>query len=127
MITPTWQMHGGPPGLPAGPDGLRQLFATFGRIEQRWTVEDVIAEGDKVVVRATNTVIQDSFLGIPGRGRPQVFTATFTHRMVGGRIDRTWRNADDLGRLLQLGARIKPGPPAAAPDPAAAANPEEDR
>jgi predicted ester cyclase len=111
MITPTWTMHGGPPGLPAGEAGIRQLFATFGRIKQRWTVEDVIATVDKVAVRATNTVDQDTFLGIPSHGHQQVFTAMFIHHITGGLISQTWRNADDLGRLLQLGARIEPSRP----------------
>lgn len=110
VITPTWTMQGGPPNLAAGPEGIRQLFATFGRIDQKWVVDDVIAEGDKVAVRATNTCAQDTFLGIPSYGRPQVFTATFIHRIADGRIQQTWRNADDLGRLLQLGARLEPGP-----------------
>ena len=34
----------------------------------------------------------------------------FTHRVVDGLIAETWRNADDLGRLLQLGATITPPP-----------------
>ena len=110
IIAPTWTLHGGPPLLPRGPEGMRQLFATFGHIEQRWTIDDVIAEGDKVVVRATNTVAQDSFFGVPSHGRVQVFTATFVHHVADGRIQQTWRNADDLGRLLQLGARIEPEP-----------------
>jgi hypothetical protein len=108
LITPDWTMLGGPPGLPSGPAGLRQLFGTFGHVQQEWMIHDVIAEGDKVVVRATNTCVQDDFLGIPARGVTQVFTATFTHQIVGGRISRTWRNADDLGRLRQLGVRIEP-------------------
>ena len=108
MIAPTWTMQGGPPGLPAGPEGIRLLFATFGRIEQEWAIEHVIAEGDLVAVRAINTCKQESFLGIPSHGRTQVFTATFIHRIADGLIQQTWRNADDLGRLLQLGARIVP-------------------
>jgi SnoaL-like domain len=104
LVTPGWTMHGGPPNLPAGPEGLRTLFGTFGRIRQSWTVDDVIAEGDRVVVRATNTCEQDEFFGVPATGITQCFTATFTHRLVDGRIAETWRNADDLGRLLQLGA-----------------------
>jgi ketosteroid isomerase-like protein len=110
MVAPTWTMYGGPPGLPAGEAGIRQLFATFGRIEQQWTIEDVIATADKVAVRATNIVDQDSFLGVPSHGRQQVFTAMFIHHIADGLIQQTWRNADDLGRLLQLGARIEPGP-----------------
>ncbi len=69
MISPSWTMHGGPPALPAGPEGIRALFGTFGAVEQRWSIEDVIAEGDKVVVRAKNTCAQASFLGIPSHGR----------------------------------------------------------
>ncbi|MGV0102585.1 Ester cyclase [Nostoc sp. DSM 114160] len=109
ITAPNWKMHGGLPGLPLGPEGVRKLFGSFGPIEQQWTIEDIIAEGDKVVVRATNTCIQESFLGIPSRGRQQTFTATFIHYIVDGKIIETWRNADDLGRVLQLGARIEPG------------------
>jgi predicted SnoaL-like aldol condensation-catalyzing enzyme len=109
MIAPAWTMQGGPPGLPPGPEGLRQLFATFGRVEQRWSIEHVLAEGDLVAVRAVNTCAQDSFLGVPSHGRVQVFTATFVHRIVAGVIEATWRNADDLGRLLQLGGRVVAG------------------
>ncbi|MDZ7970341.1 MAG: ester cyclase [Nostoc sp. DedSLP03] len=109
ITAPNWKMHGGLPGLPLGPEGVRKLFGSFGPIEQKWTIEDVIAEGDKVVVRATNTCIQESFFGIPSRGRQQTFTATFIHYIVDGKIVETWRNADDLGRVLQLGARIEPG------------------
>ncbi|MEH2013972.1 ester cyclase [Nostoc sp.] len=109
MTAPTWKMHGGLPGLPPGPDGVRKLFGSFGAIEQKWTIEDVIAEGDKVVVRATNTCAQESFFGIPSYGREQTFTAMFIYWIVDGKIIETWRNADDLGRVLQLGARIEPG------------------
>jgi predicted ester cyclase len=108
MVAPTWTMQCGPPGLPAGPDGLRELFRTFGEIDQTWMIEDVIAEGDKVVVRATNQCLQESFLGVPSHGQWQTFSAMFIHRIADGKIVETWRNADDLGRLLQLGARIEP-------------------
>jgi predicted SnoaL-like aldol condensation-catalyzing enzyme len=104
--TSTWQMHGGPPGLPTGPDGVRALFAHLGRVRQRWTIDDVVAEGDRVVVRGTNHGEQDEFLGIPARGVEQVFTATFVFRIERGRVAEVWRNADDLGRVVQLGARI---------------------
>jgi hypothetical protein len=32
----------------------------------------------------------------------------FIHHIVDGLLVETWRNADDLGRVLQLGARIVP-------------------
>jgi predicted ester cyclase len=108
MISSDWTMQGGPPDLPTGAEGIRILFGTFGHIEQTWTVDQILAEGDLVAVRATNACAQDSFLGVPADGKPQVFTATFMHRITDGLIQQTWRNADDLGRLLQLGARIEP-------------------
>lgn len=109
LVAPTWTMRGGPPNLPAGPAGIRALFGTFTKIKQTWAIDDVVAEGDKVVVRATNTVVQESFFGIDGRGKQQTFTAMFMFRIADGRIQETYRNADDLGRLVQLGARIVPG------------------
>jgi predicted ester cyclase len=45
----------------------------------------VIAEGDRVVVRACNNCEQSEFLGVPAAGIRQVVTATFTFRIV----DRT--------------------------------------
>ena len=103
-----WQMHGGPPQLPSGQAGLRSLVAHIGPIDQTWAIDDVIAEGDRVVVRATNTCVQDSFFGLPAAGVRQVFTATFTFRVADGLVHEIWRNADDLGRVLQLGATLTP-------------------
>ena len=94
--------------IPSGHDGVRRLFESFGEIKQQWIINDVIAEENKVVVRATNNCLQQSFFGVPSHGRSQTFTATFIHQIVDGRIQETWRNADDLGRVLQLGAEIKP-------------------
>jgi len=110
MISPEWRMHIGlgVASIPLGQEGIRKLFASFGKIEQTWTIKDVIAEGEKVVVRATNNCKQEIFLGVPSYGRPQTFTATFIHHIVDGKIVETWRNADDLGRVLQLGAEIVP-------------------
>jgi predicted SnoaL-like aldol condensation-catalyzing enzyme len=110
LIDDDWRMHIGLGviSIPAGHEGIKKLFESFGKIEQQWTIDDMIAEGDKVVVRATNTCRQDSFLGVPSYGVTQIFTATFVHRIVNNKIVETWRNADDLGRVLQLGAEIIP-------------------
>ena len=108
MTASNWVMHGGPPGLPPGPAGVRELFRQIGPVKQQWTLEDIIAEGDKVALRATNLCFQDRFLGLDGRGRRQRFTAMFIHRIAEGKIVETWRNADDLGRVVQLGGRIEP-------------------
>jgi len=109
MTAPGWRMHGGLPGLPPGPAGARKLFQSFGTVEQYWVVEDIIAEGSKVVVRAVNTCSNKRFLNIAGNPARQVFTAIFIHHIVEGLIVETWRNADDLGHVLKLGARVVHG------------------
>jgi ketosteroid isomerase-like protein len=111
LTAPAWTMAGGPPDLPTGPDGVRALFATFGEITQTWQIHDVLAEGDRVAIRATNRCVQDSFLGVSAVGVEQVFTATFIFQITDGLVRRVWRNAEDLQRLLQLGARIVPPGP----------------
>lgn len=106
IITPDWTMYGGLPNLPKGVEGLNILMQHLNAVEQVWTINDVVAEEDKVVVRATNTCTQDSFFGVPGKNKQQVFTAMFLHKIVDGKIAATWRNADDLGRVFQLGGII---------------------
>lgn len=106
ITSDNWKMHGGLPDLPIGADGVKTLFASFGTVQQNWIIKDIIAEGDKVMIRAVNHCQQESFLGIPSEGKIQVFTAMFVHHIKDGRIHETWRNADDLGRLIQLGGRI---------------------
>jgi predicted SnoaL-like aldol condensation-catalyzing enzyme len=104
----SWKMHGGLPDLPEGPEGVCKLFASFGPVKQHWKIEDVIADSDKVVIRAVNHCWQESLFGMLSHGKYQVFSAMFIHRIVDGKIQETWRNADDLGRVLQLGAQIIP-------------------
>jgi hypothetical protein len=112
---PDWRMHGGPPALPSGPTGVRALGAHLADVVQTWAVDDVIAEGDMVVVRATNTCEQPELMGIPAAGIRQVFTATFTFQIEEGVVQQIWRNADDLGRLLQVGAQFSAGKPSHVP------------
>ena len=106
VTSDTWKMHGALPDMPEGPEGVHKLFNSFGPVQQKWITRDIIAEADKVVIRAVNYCRQDSFLGIPTNGRLQVFTAIFIHQIKDGRIQETWRNADDLGRLMQVGGKI---------------------
>jgi predicted ester cyclase len=60
------------------------------------------------LLAAINACVQERFFDIPSNGREQKFTAMFIHHIKDGKIEETWRNADDLGRLLQLGAKIVP-------------------
>ena len=68
------------------------------------TVEDLIAEGDKVVARQTNrgTHLGD-FMGVPATGKRVTFTAIAILRIADGKIVEHWINRDDLGILQQIG------------------------
>jgi predicted ester cyclase len=106
VITPTWTMYGGLPNLPQGSAGMRELCKHLSTIQQVWTITDIIAEGDKVVVRATNTCTQDDCFGVPVKDKQQIFTAMFMFKIVDGKIEEIFRNADDLGRIFQLGGKV---------------------
>jgi predicted ester cyclase len=53
VVSPEYLGHEMPPGTPRGPEGIRRLYARFreGLPDLRFTVEDLIAGGDRVVVR----------------------------------------------------------------------------
>ena len=55
MITPDRKMHIGLGSLqiPAGPEGLRKLFESFGNIEQQWIIEDVLRETRLLFAQST--------------------------------------------------------------------------
>jgi serine phosphatase RsbU (regulator of sigma subunit)/predicted ester cyclase len=63
---------------------------------QRVTIEDQIAEGDKVLTRATFRGVHDQgeFLGMPPTGEEWTFRAMYVHRIVGGKIVEEWTEGD---------------------------------
>lgn len=67
-------------------------------------VEELIAEGDRVVARWTfRGTNRGVFQGQPPTGRTVVFTGTSTFRLQDGRIHQIWVNMDRHGLLQQLG------------------------
>lgn len=69
------------------------------------TVEDLIAEGDRVVARTTvRGTHQGEFNGIAATGRTVQTTATVIYRVEDGRIAECWVEADFMGLLAQLQA-----------------------
>ena len=74
------------------------------------TVEDMIAEGDKIVARLTmRGTHQGAFLGIPPTGKQVTGTAIDINRITGGKSVEHWNNSDTLGLLQQLGVVPLPG------------------
>ena len=69
-----------------------------------YVIEDLIAEGDKVVARVTNTAThQGPLMGIPPTGTKLTFTGTDIFRVVDGKITDEWSFVDQFGMMQQLG------------------------
>lgn len=100
-----------PPGEVRGPGGYKQYFATLRQAfpDLHFTVEDQIAEGDRVATRWTaHGTHQGEFQGIPPTGRQGTITGITIGRIANGKLVEGWTNADMLGLLQQLGAVSSP-------------------
>jgi hypothetical protein len=94
-----------------GAQALKQVWATLLRAypDLHVTVEDVIAEADKLVCRNVVTgTHQGEYLGLPPTGRSVTYNEIFIFRFEGGRIAETWGVVDLLAQLRQLGAIPEP-------------------
>jgi predicted ester cyclase len=111
LCTPDFVLHD-----PAGPggwhgDGIHSreeykeyLSGFFASLPGQFTIDDIIAEGDKVVTRWTyRSTHQGQWRGVSPTGKEVTFTATSTSRFVDGKVAETWQNVDNLGVMRQLG------------------------
>jgi steroid delta-isomerase-like uncharacterized protein len=97
------------PGLAGLKDVLRGLRSAFP--DMHWTVEEQIAEGDKVVTRFEWTgTHRAEFLGVPATGRPVKVWGIVIDRLESGKIKDTRIIMDALGLMMQLGVFPPPKP-----------------
>ena len=74
------------------------------------TIEDQIAEGDKVATRVTwHGTHTGTFRGIPSTGKQVTMSGIDIVRIVGDQIVEHWSAFDALGLIQQLGAVPAPG------------------
>ena len=93
-------------GSPVGPEGSRQLIGMMLTAfpDMHVTIEDMIAEGDKVVVRFTERGTQQGAFGsIPPTGKQVAVSTIDIVCIEGGKIAEEWGIDDMLGMLQQLG------------------------
>ena len=89
-----------------GPEELKQGFATvFSALpDLHDTIEDMVAEGDKVVTRLTFTgTHKGEVMGIAPTGKQVKSTGIAIFRIVGGKVVEEWVERDTLGMMQQLG------------------------
>lgn len=95
------------PGQGPGRQGLKEWFALYFAAfpDVRWTVEEQVAEGDKVMSRSTwRGTHQGPFLGLPPTGKRITVAAWTIDRIADGQLVESRILMDMLGMLQQLGA-----------------------
>ena len=112
FVAPNQVDHAAPPGTPAGLAGAKQLLGMYLTAfpDCHLTVEDMIAEGDRVVARFTmRGTQQGAFMDIPPTGKQVTVTAIDINCISGGKCVEHWMEMDTLGLLQQLGVIPAPG------------------
>ena len=96
-------------GLAPQPFGPEEMKGTVGMVtagfpDNRHEVEDVIAEGDTVVLRCTLTGTNDGpFMGMPATGKKIKVNEIHIYRLKDGKAVEHRVGRDDLGAMRQLG------------------------
>ena len=106
IFHPDFINHEAGPRTPAGPEGLKMtvawLRAAFNDVH--YDIEDLIAEGDRVVARVTSSGHHTGqFIGVPATGRRFEVEQIHIYRISDGKIIEHWSSRDDLGQGMQLG------------------------
>lgn len=107
------------PGLQPGLEGIKQAFKVFAAAfpDGAHVIHDLIAEGDKVVVRVSGTGTHTGeFKGIPPTGKPVEMAGIVIYRIEDGKIVERWAQHNFLGFVMQQLGVIsahgqKPSPP----------------
>jgi steroid delta-isomerase-like uncharacterized protein len=96
-----------PPGMPQGREGVEMLAPMLhgGFSDFKATIEDIIAEDDKVMVRMTWSGTQTGeFMGLPPSGKAMSVAIIDIFRLAEGKIMEHWGVSDMMGMMQQLGA-----------------------
>ena len=112
IAVPEYDEHSPLPGQTNGREGLRQrVTMLLHAFQLRFTLEDIIAEGDRVVVRWSQESRHiGEFMGIPATGRTLAVSGIDIHVLSNGKMAEHWDMVDIVGLLGQLGFVPQPEP-----------------
>lgn len=110
LVTGDYAEHDPLPGQGEGREGAIDRFSMIvGALAPHFTVEDVITEGDRVVVRWTNAGTHvGEFAGIPATGGTFSIAGIDIYRVEGELLAEHWHVVDQLAMLGQLGLLPQP-------------------
>jgi len=105
IADPGYVEHDPFPGTREGRDGLKDRVTMLkAGLDPHFTIEDVVAEGDKVVVRWINEgSMVGEFLGLPANGKSFKVAGIDIHRLDDGKLAEHWHVVDQLAHLQQIG------------------------
>jgi steroid delta-isomerase-like uncharacterized protein len=106
IVAPEVLFHAPVPTGATGTQAVKQVWPVLLRAfpDLNVTVEDLIAEGDKVVARNTVTgTHQGEYMGLPPTGKSVTYNEIFICRFVYGRIAEIWGVVDVFSQMKQLG------------------------
>lgn len=102
--------------LAAGREPIKQAMTRVaaGLRDADFRIDDVIAEGDRVVVRLTSSATQSgTFMGLPPSGNRYSISEIHIFRVRDGQVSEHWHEFDKLALMQQL--KPEPGAPGRAP------------
>ena len=106
ICSPEFVNPSAPPGLPADREGIKIVTAIFRRAfpDSYFTLEDMIAQGDKVATRKTfHGTHEGEFMDIPPTGQRVSMGLIDIVRIADGRVVEHWSMGNNLGMMQQLG------------------------
>jgi len=109
LQTPDVVYHGYPYQM-NGIEEYKQVYSVFASAfhDTQLTIEELIAEGDKVMTRVTTSGIhKGELMGIPPTGNKVTWTQFTVFRLIDGKIAEEWEVLNELGMMQQLGMELK--------------------
>jgi steroid delta-isomerase-like uncharacterized protein len=107
IISPSHALHGPiVSGSSIGPEAYQRNVLVFlaGYPDLHWTIEDTIAENDKVVACWTiSGTHRGEYMGIPATNKKVSVDGITIHHIADGKIMDSYSNWDVLGMMQQLG------------------------